>query len=301
VRSALDMKIRVRFRRVRFCEAKRTDPGYNAVRRNVTSPVYRSIDWFEAVRGIFALKFPLSWAIWFRLDHESTMTPIAISPQDLTDPALTDSALTESEATELVLMSFEEFLVWHPENGRRFELIHGVPREMPNPIGRHEDIAGYLSGELFVHLRQSNPSWFVPKSATVKPDREKTGYKPDVVVLDRSQLSAEPLWDSSSSVIHGATIPLIIEVVSQNWRDDYDYKFSDYEAMGIREYWIVDFRAIASSRVLGKPKQPTITVCELVDDGYELKRYYAGDSVVSGGVPGLVLSVNDVFAAAVAG
>jgi Uma2 family endonuclease len=226
------------------------------------------------------------------------MTPIALTPQALTDTTLINSALVESDETELVLMSFEEFLVWHPEDGRRFELINGVPQEMPNPIGRHEDIAGYLSGELFVHLRQSNPNWFVPKSATVKPDREKMGYKPDVVVLDRSQLSAEPLWESSSSVIHGATIPFIIEVVSQNWRDDYDYKFSDYEAMGIREYWIVDFRAIGSARVLGNPKQPTISICALGDDGYELTRYYSEDSLVSRVLPALALTVNDIFAAA---
>jgi Uma2 family endonuclease len=205
---------------------------------------------------------------------------------------------TELGAIEPQSMTFESFLNWHPEDGRRFELIHGVPREILNLSGDHESIAGYLFFELFVHLRQSNPNWFVPKSATVKPDREKTGFKPDVVVLDRSQLAKEPLWESSSSVIHGATIPLIIEVVSQNWRDDYDYKFSDYEAMGIREYWIVDFRAIASSRVLGKPKQPTITVCALVDDGYELKRYYAGNSIVSLVLPGLILAVDNVFAAA---
>jgi Uma2 family endonuclease len=201
-------------------------------------------------------------------------------------------------AIEPGLMTFESFLDWHPEDGRRFELIHGVPREVLNQTGAHEDIAGRLFFDVFVHLRQSDPNWFVPKSATVKPDRDKMGYKPDVVVLDRSQLAKEPLWESSSSVIHGATIPLIIEVVSQNWRDDYDYKFSDYEAMGIQEYWIVDFRAIASSRVLGKPKQPTITVCSLVDDGYELTRYCAGDSIVSPVLPGLMWAVNNVFAAA---
>jgi Uma2 family endonuclease len=254
--------------------------------------------YFSIVGRFSPPKSPLSWAIWFRLDLENTMTPIALTPQALTDTTLINSALVESDETELVLMSFEEFLVWHPEDGRRFELINGVPREMPNPIGRHEDISGCLSGELFVHLRQSNPNWFVPKSATVKPDRDKMGYKPDVVVLDRSQLAKEPLWESSSSVIRGVTIPLIIEVVSQNWRDDYDYKFSDYEAMGIREYWIVDFRAIASSRVLGKPKQPTITVCSLVDDGYELTRYCVGDSIVSPVLPGLMWAVNNVFAAA---
>lgn len=206
--------------------------------------------------------------------------------------------LTDAQPPDAKLMTFEEFLEWHPEDGRRFELIGGVPQEMPNPIGPHEDVSGYLSGELFVHLREFNSNWYVPKSATIKPEREKTGYRPDVVVLDRTQLVREPLWLSSSSVIYGATIPLVIEVVSQNWRDDYDHKFSDYEAMGIREYWLVDFRALAAVRALGGPKQPTITVCELVEDSYTLKRFYAGDRLVSQVLPTFVLLVDDVFAAA---
>ncbi len=35
------------------------------------------------------------------------------------------------------LMSFEAFLEWHPEDGRVFELIRGIPREV-NPKGTHE-------------------------------------------------------------------------------------------------------------------------------------------------------------------
>jgi Uma2 family endonuclease len=87
-------------------------------------------------------------------------------------------------------------------------------------------------------------------------------------------------------------------VVSQNWRDDYDYKFSDYEAMGIQEYWLVDFRALAAARAIGQPKQPTITLCTLVEEGYELKRYHTGDMLKSFVLPELQLSVDEVFAAA---
>jgi len=81
-----------------------------------------------------------------------------------------------------------------------------------------------------------------------------------VVLLDRSKLADEPLWQSASSIVNGASIPLVIEVVSTNWRTDYDVKLSDYEAMGIREYWLVDYLALAAARAIGKPKQPTITV-----------------------------------------
>ncbi len=42
----------------------------------------------------------------------------------------------------------------------------------------------------------------------------------------------DPVWH---------TVPLVIEVVSTNWRDDYGHKFVEYEAMGIQESWTVDF------------------------------------------------------------
>ena len=38
------------------------------------------------------------------------------------------------------LLTFEEFLAWYPEDGRRYELIEGEIVEM-RPVGQHELIA----------------------------------------------------------------------------------------------------------------------------------------------------------------
>ncbi len=151
------------------------------------------------------------------------------------------------------LLSFEEFLEWHPEDGRKFELFDGIPKAMTNPTGPHETLGGFMSLELGLHCRQFHPDYFLPISATVKPQREGNGYKPDLVMLDRTQLSHEPLWLNRSSIIHGTTIPLVIEIVSTNWRDDYDRKLADYEELGIAEYWLLDYRALASVRSIGGP------------------------------------------------
>ncbi|MDJ0717477.1 MAG: Uma2 family endonuclease [Prochloraceae cyanobacterium] len=53
----------------------------------------------------------------------------------------------------------------------------------------------------------------------------------------------------------------MVEVVSTNWRDDYALKMSDYESIGIDEYWIIDYLGIGGRRYIGSPKQPTFTVC----------------------------------------
>ena len=88
------------------------------------------------------------------------------------------------------------------------------------------------------------------------------------VIGVRSQYINEPLWPKASVIEKGTTIPLLIEVVSTNWRDDYGHKVVEYEAMGILEYWIVDYCALGAIGHLGKPKQPTIKICQLQDGEY---------------------------------
>ena len=95
----------------------------------------------------------------------------------------------------------------------------------------------------------------------------------------------------------GKTAPLVVEVVSTNWRDDYGHKFVEYEAMGIAEYWLVDFRALGAVRHIGKPKQPTITICQLDGEEYQIRRFVAGEKLVSGVFPELDLTTDAVFAA----
>ncbi len=194
-------------------------------------------------------------------------------------------------------MSFEAFLEWYPENGRRYELIEGVVVEVL-PTGPHEDVAGFLAAELNFEIRRSQLPYSIPRTCLIKPQAEGSGYVPDVVVLNREMLSQEPLWPTSSVIQSGATVPLVIEVVSTNWRDDYGHKLVEYEALGIAEYWLVDFRALGAVRHIGKPKQPTITICQLEDNEYQMRRFVAGDKLVSSVFPQLDLSVDAVFAAA---
>ncbi|MFM6899181.1 MAG: Uma2 family endonuclease, partial [Microcystis panniformis] len=68
---------------------------------------------------------------------------------------------------------------------------------------------------------------------------KETGYNPDLLLINRQNLINEPLWEKKSTLINGESIPLVIEVVSSNWRDDYGDKLVDYEAISIKEYWIV--------------------------------------------------------------
>jgi Uma2 family endonuclease len=191
-------------------------------------------------------------------------------------------------------LSFEEFLDQYPENAGRYELIEGEVVE-GQPTGPHENIGGFIALKLGVLIDRDNLPFTIPRTCVVKPERPNAGYIPDVAVLDARELANEPLWEKSSTVCHGNTIKLVVEVVSTNWRDDYGLNLADYEAMGIAEYWIVDFRALGAARVIGQPKQPTLTICTLGDDGYQLQRFTEGMPLASQIFPNLSLTAQHIF------
>ena len=203
--------------------------------------------------------------------------------------ALTDSTLANSDR-----MSFAEFIDGYPEDGKRYELYRGVVREMM-PIGDHELTSSFLSEELTLEVRSKHPHYLVSRMCLLKPEMVETGFIPDLVVIDRRELVTEPLWQRASVIQNGKTIPLVIEVVSTNWSDDYAIKLTQYEAMGVAEYWIVDYRALGAVRHIGKPKQPTVTVCKLIEGEYQLFLYTSGKRIESDILPELNLMTDNIF------
>jgi Uma2 family endonuclease len=193
-------------------------------------------------------------------------------------------------------INFEEFLEWYPNDSNRYELIEGVIVEML-PTGSHEDVSGFLIAELNLEIRHRNLPYSIPKNCLLKPLAPRSGYLPDITVINRKYIKNEPLWNKSSVIQNGATVPLVIEVVSSNWRDDYGHKFVEYEAMGIAEYWLVDYRALGAVRYIGKPKQPTITICKLIEGEYQMEKFVHGDRLKSSIFPKLELTADGVFQA----
>jgi len=105
----------------------------------------------------------------------------------------------------------------------------------------------------------------------------------------------EPKWAKESTVSSAATIPLVIEVVSTNWRDDYHKKLADYEEMGIPEYWIVDYAALGGKDLIGDPKQPTITVYSLNEGEYRTTKFRSSEHIYSPTFPELNLTAGEIF------
>jgi Uma2 family endonuclease len=168
---------------------------------------------------------------------------------------------------------------------------------MPQPLGKHEDIASFLAEQVAAEYLRLHLPYRIPKQVLVKKPDAESAYLPDVVVLNRPNLIHEPLWEKAATVTLGASIPLVIQVVSSNWRVDYLTKLKDYEEMGIREYWLVDYLGVGGRRFMGNPKQPTVFIHELVDSEYQVSALREPERLVSPTFPELALTSQQIFQA----
>ena len=196
------------------------------------------------------------------------------------------------------LYSFDEFISWYPENHQvRYELHDGVIIEMPKPKGKHSNLTGSLIEQLLIIIRQIGKGgiWTIPRESIVKPKHEKSGYEPDIIVLNQEVIGVEPRWESESIIQNPDSVKLIVEVVSTNWRDDYYNKLRDYEEMGIQEYWIIDYAALGPRKFIGSPKQPTIFVCNLVEGEYQMTNFTENTPIISPNFPQFNLSAQQIF------
>jgi len=194
------------------------------------------------------------------------------------------------------LVTFEDFAAWRPEGGR-YELHDGVIVEMAQPVGDHEDIVGFVARKLTVEFDRLNLPYIIPKTALIKPTKLESGYSPDVLLLNRPNLVNEPLWKKESTVSLAASIPLVVEVVSTNWDDDYYTKQGKYEGIGIPEYWVVDYLGLGAKKFTGNPKQPTISIYQLIDGEYQVTQFRGNNRIVSPTFPELNLTAEQIFQA----
>lgn len=192
-------------------------------------------------------------------------------------------------------IAFDAFIDWYPELSEfHYELRRGVIIEMPKPKGKHSAIGGEIVKKLNTAIDAAAFSYFIPRECLVKVT-DDTGYEPDVIVLDQKMIETEARWENDSTIENNTSIKLIVEVVSTNWQDDYEFKMADYESMGISEYWIVDYLGLGGIRHIGKPKQPTFTVCTLVDGEYETQMFRDDETIVSSMFPDLTVTAAEIL------
>jgi Uma2 family endonuclease len=204
--------------------------------------------------------------------------------------------ITINQPIQQQLLSFEEFLARYGGDNR-YELIDGEVFYL-EPTGSHEEVAALITTKICVQIDAADLPWFVLQRGLLRPANiGMTAFRPDVAVIDRNELSKEMLWHEQSLLTLGSSIKFVAEVVSSNWQNDYSRKVEDYAVLGIPEYWIADYAGLGGTRHIGKPKQPTLSVCTLVNGEYEIHQLRGNQTIISPTFPDLKLTAEQVLRA----
>jgi len=193
-------------------------------------------------------------------------------------------------------LSFDEFLARYGGDNR-YELIDGEVFDL-EPTGLHEEVAAFIITKMCVQIDGTGLPWFILQRGLLRPSNiGMTAFRPDVAVVDRGELTQELLWSDQSILTLGSSIKFVAEVVSSNWQNDYARKVEDYAVLGIPEYWIADYAGLGGIRHIGKPKQPTLSICTLVNGEYEIQQLRGDQTIVSLTFPALKLTAEQVLRA----
>ena len=189
-------------------------------------------------------------------------------------------------------LTFADFLEQYPYGSGIYELVNGEIVKV-EPTRAHKNVARFLMLGFNDEIRRLNLDYIADKDVVVRTfssTGEEQGRNPDVGVVRASQ------WNSNV-LAYGALIEpiqLAVEVTSTNWDDDYIDKLDEYQRLGIAEYWIVDYLAIASRAYLGNPKLPTVFVHQLIDGQYQVQKFTGNDRIISATFPELQITVKQI-------
>jgi Uma2 family endonuclease len=174
-------------------------------------------------------------------------------------------------------LTYEEFLEICPKDGK-YELVDGELVAVAN-TRQHENIVAFIYKKFDREIDRLSLDFVVRQNVSIKTNKINglsQGRVPDISIIDRDTWYSNP--SDYSSLIE--PIQLAIEVTSTNWTDDYIEKFDEYQRLGIPEYWIVDYKAIASREFLGNSKIPTIFVNLLDANGKYQTSKFTGEAIV---------------------
>ncbi|MEH1859103.1 MAG: Uma2 family endonuclease [Nostoc sp.] len=166
--------------------------------------------------------------------------------------------------TPVTSITFEEYLTYDDGSDFHYELVDGKLELMNPPTIEHFLIAKFLEQLLDAEIKRCSSPWLCFRESGVRTGRNKSRLT-DLCVVTLEQ--ARELLNASA--VFESPPLLIVEVVSPSVKRDYRYKRSEYAALEVPEYWIVD------------PLETKISVLLLEDGFYEETVFTANQQIVS--------------------
>ncbi|HLO86638.1 MAG TPA: Uma2 family endonuclease [Nostocaceae cyanobacterium] len=179
-------------------------------------------------------------------------------------------------------LTFEEYINYDDETGFKYELIDGRLELMNPPTIEHFLIVDYLDISLRTEIKRLNLPWLSFRETGVRTGRNKSRLT-DLCIVTREQAIE---LQKVSAVFQSPPL-LIIEVVSpESIKRDYRFKRSEYAALEVPEYWIVD------------PIEAKISVLLLEEGLFEEQIFTGNQQIVSRTFPEIEVTPEQVFTAA---
>ncbi len=174
-------------------------------------------------------------------------------------------------------LTFEEFRQL-PDDGKRYELIHGDVHLTPAPNTRHQTVVHNLDLSLgsYVHKNKLGEVWESPLDVRLGED---TALQPDLIFISNARAGIiQENW------IEGAP-DLAVEVLSPSTAaHDRATKLPVYAEAGVSEVWLID------------PQAKTVEVLKLQQKKHFVEATLAGEQVLASTLfPAWQLPLRDLF------
>ncbi|MEA5596180.1 Uma2 family endonuclease [Rivularia sp. UHCC 0363] len=186
-----------------------------------------------------------------------------------------------TQTTTKTIYSFEEYLTYDDGTDNRYELVKGKLELMNPPTFRHLLISKFIEQNFDEQIKLLNLPWMCFREAGIRTGWRKSRLS-DVYIVTSEQVIE---FLDESAVCQSPPL-LVVEVVSpESVKRDYRYKRSEYAALEIPEYWIVD------------PIESKITILLWEEGLYEDTEFTGYQKIISRIFPQLNLTVEQVLAA----
>ncbi|MEO0988810.1 MAG: Uma2 family endonuclease [Cyanobacteria bacterium J06639_14] len=180
-------------------------------------------------------------------------------------------------------LTFEDYLTYDNGTDNRYELVDGQLTLMTPPRIEHFLIADFIDGALKAEIQRLGQPWLALREAGVRTGFSKSRLT-DLCVVTREQ--ARELLGQAA--VFQTAPQLIVEVVSpESITRDYRYKRSEYAAIAVPEYWLVD------------PLTAKVTLLRWEEGFYEATVLMGDDAIASPTFPELKLTVAAILAAGI--
>jgi Uma2 family endonuclease len=148
-------------------------------------------------------------------------------------------ARTEAAVADLTpdqKMTFEEYLEWHPE-ARVVEWVDGDVIVHPLPGYTHQELVTFLAVllRIFCEVHRLGKVLVAGFPMKLGPPEGGSAREPDVLFISHERAN-----QVRGSHMVGAS-DVAVEIVSpESGRRDRLEKYAEYEAAGVREYWLIE-------------------------------------------------------------